>query len=176
MNVLRNYMSSSIVQCHRIIARTFLNSCILERKILPPKDVKKKTKPKVPEKTAIFKTSDDTAFWDLPIIVVKATMNNTLVYLTDHVGTPATWTSAGIEGFKNSKRGSTFAAKVAGEAMAKRAEDRGVNRVRVKVKGMGPGRLECVKGLVDAGMDIVSITDITPVPHNGPRPKKQRRL
>jgi len=123
-----------------------------------------------------LKTSVGVEFPELPIVIVKATYNNTLVYLTDHNGIMATWTSAGIEGFKNAKRGTNYAGKIAGEALAKRAEGLGVNRVRVKVKGMGPGRLEAVKGLVTAGLDIVSVTDITPVPHNGPKPKKQRRL
>jgi len=142
---------------------------------LPPKDADKKKK-KNPLVVAELKNDTTTEFHELPIVLIKATFNNTLVYLTDHKGTMATWTSAGIEGFNNAKRGTNYAGKVAGESMAKRATNLGVNRIRLKLKGMGPGRQDAVKGLIASGMDIVSITDVTPTPHNGPKPKKQRRL
>ena len=166
----------SILPCQMNLTRSLSVCGLLFGKRLPPKESNKKEKPKIPEKVPIFKTSSTAEFPELPIVIVKATYNNTLVYLTDHLGTMATWTSAGIEGFKNAKRGTNYAGKIAGEAMAKRAENLGISKVRVKVKGMGPGRLEAVKGLVLGGMDIISVTDVTPIPHNGPKPKKQRRL
>lgn len=179
MATLQHTLVKALCQYQSLMTRpVFTAACnIMMGKRFPPKESeKKKAQPKVPQVTAELKSSPSVQFPELPIILVKATYNNTLVYLTDHKGIMATWTSAGIEGFKNAKRGTNYAGKIAGEALAKRAEDLGVSRVRVKVKGMGPGRLEAVKGLVAGGLDIVSVTDVTPIPHNGPKPKKQRRL
>ena len=154
------------------LARGLVTSSMLSKTREPPK-VKVQKKPK---EVAELRSGPDLTFDQLPVVIVKATYNNTLVYLTDHNGLTSTWTSAGIEGFKNAKRGTNYAGQTAGHALAEKAASLGVDRVRVKVKGMGPGRQSCVKGLVTGGLDIVSITDITPMPHNGPRPKKQRRL
>ncbi|XP_002165471.2 small ribosomal subunit protein uS11 [Hydra vulgaris] len=153
--------------------KLFTTFNILNVKAVTPKDVPVKKKSKFP--TSNLVTKPETEFSDLPIVIVKATYNNTLCYLTDHKGITATWTSAGIEGFKNSKRGTNYAGKVAAESLAKKANDLGVNKVRLKVRGMGPGRMDAVKALASI-LDVVSITDTTPIPHNGPRPKKQRRL
>jgi len=158
------------------IQRAFISTGNLTNGIrLPPKEADKKKK-KIPQVVADLKNDAETEFHQLPIVLVKSTYNNTLIYLTDHNGTMATWTSAGIDGFKNAKRGTNYAGKVAAESLAQRASNLGVNRIRLKLKGMGPGRQEAVKGLIASGMDIVSLTDVTPIPHNGPKPKKQRRL
>ncbi|XP_065836740.1 small ribosomal subunit protein uS11-like [Oscarella lobularis] len=116
----------------------------------------------------------ETPYDDLPIAHVKATYNNTIVTITDSAGKTLTWASGGSEGFKNAKRGTTFAGQSAGTAAAKKALNKGVLRVRVKIKGLGPGRQASLKGLQMGGVDIVSITDVTPVPHGGCRPRKPR--
>ena len=113
---------------------------------------------------------------ELPIIHVNATYNNTILTITDHAGNTLGWKSAGSEGFKNARRGTNFAGQQAAIAAAKRALDLGITQVRVKVKGLGPGRKSSVKGLELGGLNVFSITDVTPVPHNGCRPRKVRRL
>ncbi|XP_046839162.1 30S ribosomal protein S11-like [Xenia sp. Carnegie-2017] len=116
------------------------------------------------------------AFEELPIMHVNATYNNTIVTLTDHCGNTLGWKSAGSEGFKNARRGTNFAGQQAAIAAAKRALDLGITQVRVKVKGMGPGRKSSVKGFELGGLSVYSVTDVTPIPHNGCRPRKVRRL
>eukprot|EP00794_Sanderia_malayensis_P009819 gene9819-10827_t len=110
-------------------------------------------------------------YHELPIIFVNATYNNTMFTITDHNGK-----YAGALGFKGAKRGTNHAAQTAGEAAAKKASSLGIGRVRVKIRGMGPGRQTSIKGLLAGGSEIVSITDVTPIPHNGCRPPKQRRI
>ncbi|AWP01966.1 putative 28S ribosomal protein S11 mitochondrial-like [Scophthalmus maximus] len=114
-------------------------------------------------------------FEELPIIHVKATYNNTHIQLTDSAGQSLVRTSCGTEGFKNSRKSTPIAAQTAGMAAAKKAVEKGVAFVRVMVKGLGPGRLASIKGLTMGGLEVVSITDNTPVPHNGCRPRKARR-
>ncbi|XP_029986743.1 small ribosomal subunit protein uS11m [Sphaeramia orbicularis] len=115
-------------------------------------------------------------FEELPIVHIKATYNNTHIQLTDNEGQPMVRTSCGTEGFKNSKRSTPIAAQVAAISAATKAMAKGVTYVRVLVKGIGPGRLSAIKGLTMGGLEVVSITDNTPVPHNGCRPRKARRL
>ncbi|XP_030578059.1 small ribosomal subunit protein uS11m isoform X2 [Archocentrus centrarchus] len=115
-------------------------------------------------------------FEDLPIVHIKATYNNTHIQLTDHAGQSMVRTSCGTEGFKNVRKSTPIAAQTAAISAAAKAAAKGVTFVRVVVKGLGPGRLSAIKGLTMGGLEVVSITDNTPVPHNGCRPRKARRI
>jgi len=107
---------------------------------------------------------------------ITSTFNNTLIAITDPAGGVITRGSAGTAGFKGTKKSTPFAASQAAEALARRAAELGVKRVSVLVKGPGPGRDSAIKSLKVGGIDVTSITDVTPIPHNGPRPKKRRRV
>ncbi|CAB4040640.1 28S ribosomal S11, mitochondrial, partial [Paramuricea clavata] len=113
---------------------------------------------------------------ELAIVHISATYNNTILTITDHAGSTLGWKSAGSEGFKNARRGTNFAGQQAAIAAAKKALDLGITQVRVKMKGLGPGRKSSVKGLELGGLSVFSVTDVTPIPHNGCRPRKVRRL
>ncbi|XP_070692343.1 small ribosomal subunit protein uS11m [Pempheris klunzingeri] len=115
-------------------------------------------------------------FEELPIAHIKATYNNTHIQLTDCAGLSLVRTSCGTEGFKNIKKSTPIAAQSAGLSAAVKASGKGLKFVRVVVKGIGPGRLPAIKGLTMGGLTVVSITDNTPVPHNGCRPRKARRI
>jgi len=110
------------------------------------------------------------------ICVVKATFNNTVVAITDIRGNMVAWGSPGKVGFKGSRKSTPFAAQVAAEAAAVVAYEMGMRKLDVRVKGAGAGRESAVRALKNAGMDILSIKDVTGVPHNGCRPKKRRRV
>ncbi|OYD14553.1 30S ribosomal protein S11 [candidate division WOR-3 bacterium JGI_Cruoil_03_51_56] len=107
---------------------------------------------------------------------ISTTFNNTMVTIADPQGAVVCWSSAGRVGFKGSKKGTPYAAGVCAEAAAREAESMGVRMVEVKINGPGPGREAAVRSLQNAGLDIVAIRDITPIPHNGCRPPKQRRV
>ena len=107
---------------------------------------------------------------------VKATFNNVLITLTDTYGNTICWSSSGKMGFKGSKKNTPFAAQVSAEAVAKIAYDLGLRKVDVYVKGPGAGREAAIRSLQTAGLEILSIKDITPIPHNGCRPPKRRRV
>ncbi|MCL5044417.1 MAG: 30S ribosomal protein S11 [Deltaproteobacteria bacterium] len=107
---------------------------------------------------------------------VHATFNNTIVTITDAQGQVITWASAGSVGFKGSRKGTPFAAQMAAEAAARRAGDLGVRSVVVYIKGPGGGRESAVRALQAAGLNVSSIKDATPIPHNGCRPPKRRRV
>ncbi|KAM4602774.1 small ribosomal subunit protein uS11m [Polymixia lowei] len=115
-------------------------------------------------------------FEELPIAHIKATYNNTHIQVTDSAGQSMVRTSCGTEGFRNVKKSTPIAAQTAGISAATKATAKGVSYVRVLVKGLGPGRLSAIKGLTMGGLEVVSITDNTPVPHNGCRPRKARRM
>lgn len=106
---------------------------------------------------------------------IHSTFNNTIVTITDANGNAIAWSSAGALGFKGSKKSTPFAAQSASEACAKAAMDNGVMKVEVSVKGPGPGREAAIRALQVAGIEITSIKDVTPVPHNGCRPPKRPR-
>jgi len=106
---------------------------------------------------------------------VHSTFNNTIVTISDEQGNVISWSSAGALGFKGAKKSTPFAAQLAGEAAAKVAYDQGLRTVDVNVKGPGPGRESAVRALAMAGLQVLSITDTTPVPHNGCRPPKRPR-
>lgn len=104
---------------------------------------------------------------------IHSTFNNTIITITDPNGNVINWSSAGALGYKGSRKSTPFAAQLAGEACAKAAMDQGVKRVEVSVKGPGPGREAAIRSLQTAGLDITSIKDVTPIPHNGCRPPKR---
>ncbi|HPI37083.1 MAG TPA: 30S ribosomal protein S11 [Ignavibacteriaceae bacterium] len=110
------------------------------------------------------------------LATIKATFNNVLVTLTDIYGNTISWSSAGRNGFKGSRKNTPFAAQVTAEMAAKEAYDLGLRRVEVKIKGPGSGRESAIRALNTAGLEIVSIKDVTPIPHNGCRPPKKRRV
>jgi small subunit ribosomal protein S11 len=107
---------------------------------------------------------------------VKATFNNTIISITDVKGNVVSWGSPGKSGFKGSRKSTPFAAQVAAESAAVAAIEMGMRKLEVRVKGAGAGRESSIRALKAAGMDIISIKDVTGVPHNGCRPKKRRRV
>jgi len=106
---------------------------------------------------------------------IHSTFNNTIVTLTDEAGNAISWSSAGACGFKGSRKSTPFAAQIAAESAAKAAMDHGLKSVDVSVKGPGPGREAAIRQLQVSGIEITSIVDVTPVPHNGCRPPKRPR-
>ena len=107
---------------------------------------------------------------------ITATFNNTLITITDMQGNTITWGSSGKAGFKGSKKSTPFAATVAAEQAAREALNLGVKRVHVRVQGPGSGRESAIQALATAGLQVRSIRDVTPIPHNGCRPPKKRRV
>ncbi len=107
---------------------------------------------------------------------IKATFNNTLVTITDNQGNVVTWGSSGKAGFKGSKKSTPFAATVAAEQCGREAVNLGMKRVHVRVQGPGSGRESAIQALAAAGLQVKSIRDVTPIPHNGCRPPKKRRV
>src|SRR5580700_8782108 len=107
---------------------------------------------------------------------VHATFNNTIVTITDPQGLVVAWSSAGSVGFKGSRKGTPFAAQMAAEACARKASEVGMRSCVVHVKGPGGGRESAVRALQAAGLNVISIKDVTPIPHNGCRPPKRRRV
>lgn len=111
----------------------------------------------------------------LGVAHIHSTFNNTIVLISDPAGNAIAWSSAGALGYKGSRKSTPFAAQMASEAAAKAAMDQGVVKVEVSVKGPGPGREAAIRSLQTAGLEITSIKDVTPVPHNGCRPPKRPR-
>lgn len=107
---------------------------------------------------------------------IKSTFNNTLVSVADQQGNVLCWASGGTIGFSGTKKGTPFAAQLAAESAARKAQEYGMTRVDVFVKGPGSGRETAIRALQASGLEVVSIKDVTPVPHNGCRPKKRRRV
>jgi small subunit ribosomal protein S11 len=107
---------------------------------------------------------------------IQATFNNTIVTLTDPNGNVISWGSAGAQGFKGSRKSTPYAAQVTAETAARKAMEHGLRQVEVYVKGPGSGREAAIRSLQTAGLNVVSITDVTPIPHNGCRPPKRRRV
>ena len=107
---------------------------------------------------------------------VHASFNNTIITITDRQGNALSWATSGGQGFKGSRKSTPFAAHVASEVAGKAAQESGVKNLEVRIKGPGPGRESAVRALNAAGFKITSITDVTPVPHNGCRPPKKRRI
>ncbi|MCM8785522.1 MAG: 30S ribosomal protein S11 [Candidatus Omnitrophica bacterium] len=108
---------------------------------------------------------------------IKATFNNTIITITDPQGNVLLWGSSGTSGFKGTRKGTPFAAQIAAENIAKRAQALyNMKDIDVRVKGPGPGRETAIRALQSAGLNVVSIKDVTPIPHNGCRPPKRRRV
>jgi small subunit ribosomal protein S11 len=122
--------------------------------------VKKKVKKNVPE----------------GIVSIYSTFNNTIVTITDKQGNVISWCSAGVLGFKGSRKSTPFAAQNAVADAAKKAADQGMRKIEVKVKGPGPGREAALRALINTGFEVSRIVDVTPVPHNGCKPPKRRRV
>ncbi len=128
----------------------------------------KKSKPKKAKKTTRAPASG--------LARILATFNNTIVTITDREGNTVAWASTGSAGFKGSKKSTPFAAGIAAESAARKAAERGVKEVEVYVKGPGAGRESAIRSIQSAGLTIRSIRDVTPIPHNGCRPEKRRRV
>jgi small subunit ribosomal protein S11 len=107
---------------------------------------------------------------------VHASFNNTIIMITDRQGNALSWSTSGANGFKGSRKSTPFAAQVAAEAAGKAAQECGVKNLEVRIKVPGPGRESSVRALNSVGFKITSISDVTPVPHNGCRPPKRRRI
>ncbi len=110
------------------------------------------------------------------VVHVSSTFNNTMVTVTDVSGNVLSWSSCGRRGFKGSRKSTPFAAQMAAEDAAKRAQEHGVKTVSVLVKGPGTGRESALRALANAGFRVTTIRDVTPIPHNGCRPPKRRRV
>jgi small subunit ribosomal protein S11 len=110
------------------------------------------------------------------VVHIQSTFNNTIVTITDSVGNVVAWSSAGIQGFKGSRKSTPFAAQMAAQDAAKKAMEHGMRSVDVYVKGPGPGRESALRALQSTGFNVLTIKDVTPIPHNGCRPPKRRRV
>jgi small subunit ribosomal protein S11 len=110
------------------------------------------------------------------VVHIQSTFNNTIVTITDPVGNVIAWSSAGVQGFKGSRKSTPFAAQLAAEDAAKKAMEHGMKNVEVYVKGPGSGRESALRSLQAAGFNVLMIKDVTPIPHNGCRPPKRRRV
>lgn len=110
------------------------------------------------------------------VVHIQSTFNNTIITVSDPMGNVISWSSAGMNGFKGSRKSTPFAAQLASEEAAKKAMEHGLKNVEVYVKGPGPGRESAIKALQAAGLTVLMIKDVTPVPHNGCKPPKRRRV
>ena len=107
---------------------------------------------------------------------IQSTFNNTVITITDTGGNALAWASSGGQGFRGSRKGTPFAAQTAAELVARKVMDQGMRKVDVLVKGPGSGREAAIRALQSAGLEVSMIRDVTPIPHNGPRPPKRRRV
>ena len=133
---------------------------------------------KAPAKTTKKKTFKKKEKKSVPVglVHVQATFNNTIVTFTDTIGNVLAWSSSGSLGFRGSRKGTPFAAQQASLTAANKAKDSGLRSVEVRVSGPGAGRESAVRALATAGIEVKSIKDVTPIPHNGCRPPKKRRV
>ncbi|MGA8180143.1 MAG: 30S ribosomal protein S11 [Desulfobacterales bacterium] len=110
------------------------------------------------------------------VVHIQSTFNNTIITITDAAGNVVSWSSSGVQGFKGSRKSTPFAAQIAAEDAAKKAMEHGMKNVEVYVKGPGSGRESALRSLQAAGFNVLMIKDVTPIPHNGCRPPKRRRV
>ncbi|XP_034660875.1 28S ribosomal protein S11, mitochondrial [Drosophila subobscura] len=129
-----------------------------------------------PDATLATQLFNGMPFNELPVCNIRVSPNNTIISVTDYKGVPRLIRSCGIEGFKNTRKGTNIAAQATAVSISAKAIELGWKTIRVKVRGLGPGRMSAIKGLQMGGLNIVSITDNTPVSWNPPRPRKQRSL
>jgi small subunit ribosomal protein S11 len=137
---------------------------------------KEETPAKPAEKAPAAKRRKATKMVSEGVAHIHSTFNNTIITITDPVGNVVAWSSAGSVGFKGSRKGTPFAAQLAAENAAKKAMDYGLRTVQVYVKGPGAGRESALRSLQAAGFSVSLIKDVTPIPHNGCRPPKRRRV
>ncbi|MFH1213247.1 MAG: 30S ribosomal protein S11 [Candidatus Neomarinimicrobiota bacterium] len=130
----------------------------------------------MPPKRSTVKKKKRTKVESEGIATIKATFNNTIISLTDNYGNVISWASAGTAGFKGSRKNTPYASQQAASKAAREAMDLGLQRVEIRVKGPGAGREAAIRALNLAGLHVMSIKDITPIPHNGCRPPKRRRV
>jgi small subunit ribosomal protein S11 len=123
-----------------------------------------------------FSSKKSKKMMSLGVVHIKSTFNNTIVNITDKTGNTLVWASAGGSGFKGAKKGTPFAAQSAAEKAASQAYDQGMRQAEVVVSGPGSGRETAIRALQGCGLEVLVIKDITPVPHNGCRPPKKRRV
>ncbi len=128
------------------------------------------------KRTGIRKKRKDVRTDPFGIVHIFASFNNTMVTITDRNGNVICWSSAGKVGFKGTKKGTPYAAQQCAEAVVREALGRGVKKVEVRIKGPGPGREAAIRTLQNVGLNISAIKDVTPIPHNGCRPPKKRRV
>ncbi|XP_077173507.1 small ribosomal subunit protein uS11m [Paroedura picta] len=163
----------SSVQSHQGVTENPASEATEEPEI--PKNKDFSFHPPVPGKESALRWAGK-KYDEIPVVYIKATYNNTHVHVVTHQNAFVTRVTCGSEGFKNTKKGTAVAAQTTGISAGAKACAKGVSHVRVVVKGMGPGRLAAIQGLTMGGLQVVSITDNTPIPHNGCRPRKVRRL
>ena len=130
----------------------------------------------MPPKHAVTKKKKKVKVDAEGIATIKATFNNTIISLTDNFGNVISWASAGTSGFKGSRKNTPYAAQQAAAKAAREALDLGLARIEVRVKGPGAGREAAIRALSLAGLSVTAIKDVTPIPHNGCRPPKRRRV
>ena len=128
------------------------------------------------KQTKRFSSKKSKKIVSLGVVHIKSTFNNTIVNITDKTGNTLVWASAGGSGFKGAKKGTPFAAQSAAEKAASQAYDQGMRQAEVVVSGPGSGRETAIRALQGCGLEVLVIKDITPVPHNGCRPPKKRRV
>lgn len=143
-----------------------------EAKATTGKENKGETKPKKTAKKAKGKRRNV----QMGNAYIQASYNNTIISITEPNGSVISWSSSGSNGFKGARKSTPYAAQVSAEAAAGKAKVYGLERVHVYIKGVGSGREQAIRGLVSSGLDIISLNDVTPLPHNGCRKKKARRV
>lgn len=158
---------------HGSLQNSSLDSDILGQLNLRPDAHQQDPRDRVPAKVRMTASQPVT---ELPIMHIQATHNNTIITLSDCEGKVIAWTSAGAVGFKGTRKGTNLAGQEAGAEAARKALKLGLKNFQVKLKGSGPGRKPSLKGLEMGGINVIAIQDVTPVPHNGCKPKKARRL
>ncbi|MEX2007253.1 MAG: 30S ribosomal protein S11 [Candidatus Levyibacteriota bacterium] len=131
---------------------------------------------KLTDKKATAKKKNEVKVTAAGKVYITATFNNTLITITNSAGDVVSWNSSGTAGFRGTRKSTPFAATTAMENAARKAMEKGIKTVDVYIKGPGPGRESSLRGIRSAGLSISMISDLTPIPHNGPRPKKRRRV
>jgi small subunit ribosomal protein S11 len=146
-----------------------------KKKIATAEEIENKVTPETAETSAAPAVKNIKRRVDSAVLCVESTYNNTKLVLTDTKGGTLAWSSSGSLGWRGAKKGTPFAAAKVGETLAAKAQELGVKEVRVVVKGVGSGRESAIRGFISKGINLTTIADMTPVPHNGPKAPKPRR-